>query len=188
MSKPSLFAYLVRIDNELTNRAAPEETLTLHLLGRSAMILGYGLQLMTKDVDVVEDHSELLKIAIKLFGKESPKYVVTDFYLESVSSGLPPLPSGYQNRAVEIPGPWKIISPKRLEAHDLVVTKLRRFHQGDKEDIRILCDTGEIATTTLEVRFASANQFSDVDDPRFKSSRNNLNKVLEYLNNERRSL
>jgi hypothetical protein len=49
-----LFVFLSAVDDELRRHAAGGETLDLHLIGRSALILGYGLRLMTKDVDVVE--------------------------------------------------------------------------------------------------------------------------------------
>jgi putative addiction module component (TIGR02574 family) len=43
--------FLDAIDVALARHALPGETLELHLPGRSAMILGYELTLMTKDVD-----------------------------------------------------------------------------------------------------------------------------------------
>ena len=40
------------IDLELTELAREGETLELYVIGRSALILGYNLNLATKDVDI----------------------------------------------------------------------------------------------------------------------------------------
>ena len=55
MDGEPILAFLEAVDEELARHAAERETLDLDLLGRSALILGYGLRLMTKDVDVVRD-------------------------------------------------------------------------------------------------------------------------------------
>lgn len=180
--------FLVAVDAELVRHAEPGETLDLYLLGRSALMLGYGVQLMTKDVDVVDiAGSRLLGVAVDIFGKKKSGQLAHHFYIETVSSGLPPLPIGYQKRCVEIPGRWRIIRPKSPEVHDLVVTKLKRFHQGDREDIRILCDTGDVDATTLQDRLDLAHTFSDRDDPKVISAFGNLQTVMEYLNGLRRT-
>jgi len=68
-----LFAFLEAVGAELARHAVGSETLDLHLLGRSALILGYGVRLMTKDVDVVDiAGSRLLAIAVQVFGKGGP--------------------------------------------------------------------------------------------------------------------
>lgn len=184
-----VLAFLGAVDAELARHAGAGETLDLYLLGRSALILGYGVQLMTKDVDIVDvAGSRLLKIAIDRFGKDNPGRAAHHFYLEAVSSGLPPLPIGYQGRCADVPGPWRIIRPKRPEAHDLIVTKLRRFHQGDREDVRILCDTGDVEVAILRERFDLAYTFSDPDDPKTAAAFGNLEAVADYLDGRRRTL
>src|SRR4051794_7453223 len=109
-----ILRFLRAIDAELIEHAGAGETVNLYLLGRSALILGYGLTLMTKDVDIVAVHgSRLQEIAEATFGKNTAGASRHGFYLESVSSGLPPLPIGYQARCVDVPGPWVVIRPKR---------------------------------------------------------------------------
>ena len=155
------------------------------------MILGYGLQLMTKDVDGVEIHgSSLQDIAIRLFGKDSPGSQQWGFYLETVSSGLPPLPAGYPSRCIDVIGPWSVIRPKRPEAHDLIVTKLQRFHARDREDVQILCDTGGVSGEVLKKRLDSAFEFhaDEGEDPGRKKAYASLRLVHSYLKGERRGL
>jgi hypothetical protein len=189
MAAEDVFAFLGAIDQELAGHAGPGETLDLHLLGRSALILGYGLSLMTKDVDVVQTvGSRLFDIAVDVFRKNGPDHQSHGFYLEAVSSGLPPLPHGFKQRCVDVSGPWQIIRPKPLEVHDLIVTKLRRFHAGDRLDVQILCDTGDVDVVILRERFEQANHFSDMDEPKVVFSLKNLEAIAEYLDGLRRSL
>jgi len=184
-----LFAFLGAVDDELARHAGKGETLVLYLIGRSALILGYGLQLMTKDVDVIEvTNSRLFTLAVEVFKKGGAGHAGHGFYLEAVSSGLPPLPIGFERRCVDVPGPWVVIQPKRPEAHDLVVTKLRRFHAGDREDVQMLCDTGEVELGTLRERFNLAYAFSDMDDPKVEAAVANLESVAAYLVGRRRVL
>lgn len=188
MGAEEVLAFLGAVDAELARHAGPGETLDLHLLGRSALILAYGLGLMTKDVDVVDAAgSRLLAIAVGVFGKGGPGHRGHGFYLETVSSGLPPLPVGYQKRCVDLPGPWRVIRPKRPEVHDLIVTKLRRYHAGDRQDIQILCDTGEVDEDELRARFDMACLFEEQDDPKVVRALANLGAVVDYLRGLRRS-
>ena len=189
MSTENLMTFLNAVDVELVKHASADETLDLHLIGRSAMILGFGVQLMTKDVDVVEVRpSRLLTLVSEVFKKGASGNAGYGFYLETVSSGFPPLPAGFEARCIDIEGPWRVIRPKRPEGHDLVVTKLKRFHQGDREDVQILCDTGEIEEETLRSRFELAHVFSDRDDPNVVKASANLESVVDYLNGRRRML
>jgi hypothetical protein len=189
VSTESLLAFLNAVDAELVKHASADETLDLYLIGRSAMILGFGLQLMTKDVDVVEVRpSHLLAVASDVFKKGGAGNAGYGFYLETLASGFPPMPIGFEKRCINVAGAWRIIRPKRPEAHDLLVTKLKRFHQGDREDVQILCDTGEIEEETLRERFDLAHAFSDRDDPKVVKASANLDSVVEYLNGRRRSL
>ena len=69
MVDEEILAFLRAIDDELARSAAAGEVLSLYLLGRSALVLGFGVRLMTKDVDVVHVHdSGLLDRALALFG------------------------------------------------------------------------------------------------------------------------
>ena len=189
MASDGIIGFLRELDGELAGRAGDGETLDLYLLGRSALILGYGVALMTKDVDVVEiAGSRLLEIAMEIFGRGRPGHLSHGLYLETVSSGLPPMPIGYQKRCIDIPGSWRVIRPRRPEANDLVVTKLRRFHAGDREDVQILCDTGEVEEHTLRERFELAYTFSDRDDPRVVKAEANLGVIVDYLGGRRRTL
>jgi hypothetical protein len=66
----------------------------LQLIGRSPLIVRYGLSLATKDVDMVSrtDTPELEAKAIELFGAGTANAAQWGLYLEPVPPGLPAVP------------------------------------------------------------------------------------------------
>jgi len=74
MGRDEIIDFLEAIDEELVKHAEEGETLDLYLIGRSVLILRYGLNLATNDVDIVHfDGSELETKAVTLFGKGTSK-------------------------------------------------------------------------------------------------------------------
>jgi hypothetical protein len=181
MKNKDIMNFFDVVDAELVRHAGPDDTLELYVIGRSALVIGLGSQLQTKDVDVVKVHSPLLDKAEEVFKKDAPEHELHGFYLDVVSSGLPPLPSGFQSRCIEVEGPWRVIRLKRLEVHDLVVSKLKRFHQGDRQDVQIICDTEGIEEHTLRERFDLAYWVKDQDDSEVVKAKANLETVAKYL-------
>jgi hypothetical protein len=84
--------FLRAVDAALVPFAGAGEALDLHLIGRSALVLRYGVDLATRDVDIVHfDLSALERKAVELFGKGTPGAERAGFYLEPVPQGLPRL-------------------------------------------------------------------------------------------------
>jgi hypothetical protein len=174
--------FLKAIDAELAGYAREGEGLDVYLIGRSALILRYGVTLATRDVDIVHFHgSELESKAVELFGRGTRNAERLGFYLEPVPQGLPPIPAGYCRRSRDIPGDWQVLRPKQPEPHDLAVTKLRRFHAKDRQDLRILCDSGELVSNRLVESLESAFLWVEEDDPDRALAARNLARVIEYL-------
>ena len=111
-------------------------------------------------------------------------------YLEPVPPGLPPVPGGIRRRSMELPGDWKVLRPLVTEPHDLAVTKLKRFHAGDREDLRILCDSGDLSRQGLERALDLAYPFGmdEDEDPGCKKVNQSLRKVIAYLEGRTRTL
>jgi hypothetical protein len=65
---------------------------------------------------------------------------------------------------------------------------LGRFHAGDREDVVILSDTGEVDEVTLRERFDLAYAFSDWADPGVERAVSHLEAVVDYLAGRRRAL
>jgi Nucleotidyltransferase of unknown function (DUF6036) len=187
-----ILRFLQAVDAELTKHAKAGERLDLHLLGRSALILHYGLGLGTKDVDIVwkAGSPQLEDKALEVFGKGTANAAQWGLYLEAVPQGLPPIPQGYCKRCQEIPGKWQVLRPKQPDLHDLAVTKLKRFHAKDREDLQIMCDKGDLTAERLRSALDLAFAFSldDEEDPGRKAAYQNVEKVIAYLNGTSRTL
>jgi hypothetical protein len=191
--KPSdVLQFLHALDAALVEYAPEGERLDLYLIGRSALILRYELTLATKDVDMVgrTGNLELERKALELFGPGTTNAATWGLYLQEVPQGLPPIPQTYCKKSSVIPGDWKVLRPQQPEAHDLAVTKLRRFHTTDREDLRILCDAGDLTPEGLERALDSAYAFSpdEEEDPGRKRAYENLRRVIAYLNGATRTL
>jgi hypothetical protein len=185
MDRGEIVRFLKAIDEELAEHAGQGERLDLYLLGRAALIVRYGLSLATMDVDLVTraEVPALQARAFDLFGKGTPNAKKWGLYLEGVPEGLPPVPWSYRKLSVELPGDWNVLRPKQLDPHDLAVTKLRRFHAGDREDLRILCDSGDLSREGLERALSSAYPFGmdEEEDPNCKRVNDHFRRVLAYL-------
>jgi hypothetical protein len=185
MSQSRILEFLHALDSDLADHAQEGQRLNLYLIGRASLIVRYGLNLATKDVDMVgrKDAPELEAKALALFGKGTAKAQEWGLYLEVVVPGLPPLPGWYKTQSVQIAGDWKVLRPMQLEPHDLAVTKLKRFHTGDREDLKILCDNGDLTRAGLERALDSAFPFGldDDDDPWAKPVKRSFLQVLAYL-------
>jgi hypothetical protein len=192
MEKSQIVRFLEAVDAELANHAKEGERLDFYLIGRSAMIVRYGLQMATKDVDMVSrtDAPDLEAKAFDLFGKGTPNALQWGLYLEGVPPGLPPLPGSYRRLAVPLPGSWKVLRPQQLDPHDLAITKLRRFHAGDREDLRILCDSGDLTQEGMERALGSAYPFGmdEEENPEHKRVNEHFRKLMEYLEGRSRQL
>jgi hypothetical protein len=192
MEQSKVWQFLQALDAALVEHAQEGERLDLYLIGRSALVLRYGLPLATRDVDMVArmGSAKLQAKALELFGEGTPSARAWGLYLQEVPQGLPPIPQTYCKKSSELPGDWKVLRPKQPEAHDLAVTKLKRFHAKDREDLQILCDMGDLTPDGLERALDSAYAFSldDEEDPGRKRAYENLRHVLRYLSGEIRTL
>jgi hypothetical protein len=189
MGSDEILRFLEAIDAELVEHAGEGERLDLYLIGRSALILRYELNIGTKDVDIVHFHgSELEARAVELFGKGTPNAGRFGFYLEPVPQGLPPIPGTYRRRSEPIAGRWRVLRPMQPDPHDLAVTKLKRFHAKDREDLQILCDSGELGADRLREALESAFAWAEKEDPDRDLAARNLARVIEYLEGKTRTL
>src|SRR5262245_16738332 len=183
--------FLDRLDQELLPIAKGEERFELFLLGRAALVVSYRFPLFTNDIDIVSSwDSELERKAIALSGKESLLAKTLGLYLDPVSPGLPPLPSGFRNRCESIPGDWKVLRLWKLEVHDLAVSKLKSFRPRDREDLQALCDRGLLNPAKLRESLQEAFPFKspkeedadeDPDNPDWEKAVTHLKRVEGYL-------
>ena len=179
---------IVRFLNDLDAALTPvagDDRLALYHIGRSALVRQYGFAAATEDIDVIDPRGDprLMKEAERLFGKGTPKALEHGLYLEGVPEGLPPVSGGCYTRATEADETWKVIALFHLEAHDLAVTKLKRFARKDQEDIRGMCDLGLLDPDTLGTRVDAAWWLSHEKDgdPGREAAFASLRVVQKYL-------
>jgi hypothetical protein len=185
MTESQIVQFLHAVDDELASVVADSRRLDLYLIGRAAMIVRYGLNLATKDVDMVGrlGDRELEEIALDAFGKGTDNAQRLGLYLEEVPQGHPPIPGTYNRRAQPLPGDWQVLRPWQPDVHDLAATKLKRFHAGDRQDLKIMCDSGDLTPEDLEQAVDSAFRWAadEDEDPDHRRARTNLRIVIGYL-------
>lgn len=136
------------------------EKIRLPIIGATALLLQTDYKRRTKDGDVLETaaiddglQSRLLSLA----GKDSRLHKRNGIYLEVVSSGLPILPQRPQ--WIPIIGLTSLLTHFQIEAlHvvDVVISKLKRFHANDQQDIEAMIDRSLVPHDQLVTRFRSA--------------------------------
>jgi hypothetical protein len=186
--RDKILRLLSDLDAELTRYANAGERLDLYLIGRAALILQLGVSVTTDDVDIVEmfpnsSEENLEKIALKLFGEDTANAERLGLYLDQVPQGLPPVPHWFRSRCSDVPGDWQVIRPKLMDFHDYAVTKLKRFHAKDREDLKILCDQGLLTPKSLAASLDNAFTFAadEEEDPMRKRATDALKKVINYI-------
>jgi|GEM_PF-3032935 len=135
-TRESLALYLKVLDDHLVNK---ERSTTLYLSGGAAVVLAYGSAERTKDIDVfTEQRNQILEDLQTWAGKNTPIARREGYFFEIVPPIYPMAP-GMFSRAIPITGlNLKAITPYAIELHDIIITKLDRFHSKDRSDIERL--------------------------------------------------
>lgn len=188
--------FLDALDEALIPHATAGARLDLYPIGRSALILHYGLKPATggtKDFDVVRvgDLSPTLaRKALELFGQGTVGARQLGLYLDMVHDALPPVPTGFRSRCLEIAGNWQVIRLWQLEIHDLAATKLGCFRPQDREDLQLLCDMGRLRADKLRNAAEMAFIWSMEKDGNPNRDRTfaHLQRVILYLEGRSRTL
>lgn len=134
--RDSLLGYLAVLDRRLidTGKSTP-----LYLSGGAAVVLAYGSTERTKDVDAfVAERNEVLDELQAWAGKNTVIAKREGYFFEVVPP-IYPLAPGMFDRALPIEGlNLQAITPFAIELHDIIITKLGRYHAKDRSDIELL--------------------------------------------------
>jgi hypothetical protein len=131
----------------------------LHCFGGFVVSELYGLVRPTADVDVLEatrgtDPATLVKLA----GKGSELHRRHKVYLDLVT--VAKVPEHYDSRMLDLaPGRFRKLTLKALERHDLVLAKLERNSDRDREDLKRLALGPGLDVGVLRERYASELRF-----------------------------
>jgi hypothetical protein len=110
----------------------------LHCLGGFVVTVLHGLPRPTADIDVLSVvPGESLGTLIELAGESSALHRKHGVYLDIVT--VVTCPDGYEGRLVEfLPGTWNRLRLFVLDPYDLVLAKLERNLQRDRDDVLYL--------------------------------------------------
>ena len=171
----NLQVFLQELDKHVSNKA------DFLVGGAGALLLAYDPAVATQDIDFIGEKTEVLRKLSDVAGKDSEIHRLTDYYVDIVPPGWFPNAPGWHERAVpvDVPG-LRHINLRVLELHDLILSKLKRFGSGDRQDIRSLCDRDELDIRTLRERYEQARQLYDHDE-REKLDRNFRIVEVEFL-------
>ena len=136
---------LVALDQELT-----QET-ELHCMGGFVLAEYYGLVRPTADVDVLSTGTDKATI-VRLAGRGSPLHKRHRVYIDIVT--VADVPDDYETRlvAMDIEGLTRL-RLKAFERHDLVLAKLCRNIDRDREDVVALARGPGLDVNVLQQRY-----------------------------------
>lgn len=140
-------AFLSDIDSSIT------EEVELHGFGGFVITVLYDLARPTADVDVIAiTPGTEINSLMHLAGQGSELYRKHKVYLQLV--GVAPVPDGYEERLTEIfAGTFNRLRLLALDPYDLVLSKIERNSQRDRDDIRHVARMVPLDLRILQERY-----------------------------------
>ena len=134
--RDSLLGYLAVLDRRLIDTG---KSTRLYLSGGAAVVLTYGSTERTKDVDAfVAERNEVLD-ELEVWAGKNTVIAKREGYFFEVVPPIYPLAPGMFDRALPIEGlNLQAITAFSIELHDIIITKLGRYHAKDRSDIELL--------------------------------------------------
>jgi hypothetical protein len=129
------------------------EPVRLHCFGGFVTTQVYGVVRMTSDVDFISTVPvQCQGLLSEIAGKNSVLHGKHKIYLDPVT--IANAPENYESRLRELfAGTWMFLRLYALEAHDLVLAKLERGFEVDREDVQQLARGGHLNRETLLLRY-----------------------------------
>ncbi len=158
--EPELLDFFRDIDKRL-GKENPVKKISLYIFGGAAAVIAYGSKRGTMDIDAyVEDRAiedKLLKWAGQ--GSELEKKHGLYFHNVNIEMMLIETPD-WKERSVEIQsGELKHIQVMALGKEDLILSKLSRYNDRDREDIQFITENYSIDPDKLIAYYKSARLY-----------------------------
>ena len=150
-------SFLLDLDSHL------EGATELHCFGGFIVAEYYGLTRPTADIDVIEAvGAASLKTLAQVAGKGSDLEKTHHVYLDIVT--IATVPENYQARLIDIYNDtFDKLRLRAFEKHDLVLAKLTRNNDRDREDVRRLADGPGLEPEILAERYATELRFQSTN-------------------------
>lgn len=124
----------------------------LHCFGGFVIAEHYGLTRSTADIDVLDSKGTDPGTIARLAGKGSALYKRYRVYVDVV--GVATVPEDYESRlAIAFAGEFKRLRIRAFERHDLVLAKLERNSDRDREDLVALARGPGLDISVLQSRY-----------------------------------
>jgi Nucleotidyltransferase of unknown function (DUF6036) len=142
------------------------EQVTFHCVGGFAIVAAYGLLRSTNDLDYFTlEPSTLTKAVHDLAGEGSE--LARRHKVHAHNAAIASLPVNYGERLTELyPGTFKQIRLFVLDPCDLVLSKICRNAERDREDAKYLIKTQKINAAVLKERFDSELKCNLIGPPK----------------------
>jgi hypothetical protein len=142
------------------------EPVTFECVGGFAVVVAYALPRSTNDLDYFTlEPSNLTTVVHNLAGEGSALAKTHKVHIHRAA--IASLPEDYQERMTEIyPGIFKQIRLFVLDPCDLVLSKLCRNAQRDREDAKYLINTQHIDVTVFKKRYDRELKCNLIGDPK----------------------
>ncbi len=140
-------SFLFEVDAQL------EDRVTLICLGGFVLTMLYDLARPTSDIDVIEiTRNSKWKLLAELAGKNSQLHKKYGVYLDPVA--VAQYPEDFESRLGEMfPGAFHQLLLFALDPYDLVLSKLDRNSQKDRDDVKYLAQFLRLDLQLLKLRF-----------------------------------
>jgi hypothetical protein len=124
----------------------------LHCLGGFVVTVCYGLPRATADIDVLSVvPNDKLADLVSFAGESSALHRKHGVYLDLVTVAA--CPYEYEDRLIELSGPWERLRLFALDPYDVALAKLERNLQRDRDDVLYLAITVPLAIDVLRTRY-----------------------------------
>jgi len=131
-----------------------DELIQLHCIGGFAVVVGYGLPRSTNDLDyrTLVPYNRINDLQ-QLAGPGSPLARKHKVYVQHTA--VESIPENYDERLTELyPGRFKNIRLFVPDAYDLVLSKLTRNVERDRQDVKFLATMNHLDPAVLRKRYA----------------------------------
>ena len=135
----------------------------LHCFGGFIVAEYYGLTRPTADIDVIEAvGAASLKTLAQVAGKGSALERKHRVYMDIVTVAT--VPENYEERLIDVyQNTFENLRLRAFEKHDLVLAKLTRNNDRDREDVRRLAAGPGLDATILKTRYAEELRFQSTN-------------------------
>lgn len=159
-NQAELVAYLGELDKLLKKQGAARKA-AVYVFGGAAAVIGYGAPRATVDLDVFLEDQGIEAKLLEWGGKGSELEKRYGLYVQSANTTLMAIEfPEWRDRSVEIlGGKFECLQVKVLSKEDLILSKLGRYADRDREDIKYLAEQAGADPDKLVDYYKSARQY-----------------------------